>query len=101
MKLEQKRFPTTSVLVLSIILLGFLTYQDMLGYFFTAQDSTTLIDTGRVHSFRDVLRILNEPLMNGTTLTKLSLFYRPVSTLSYSLDYSIWRKSHSRWLSSK
>src|SRR5688572_3029620 len=90
MKLEQKRFLITSVLVLSIILLGYLTYQDMLGYFFTAQDATTLIDTGRVHSFQDVLRILNEPLMNGTTLTKLSLFYRPVATLSYSLDYSIW-----------
>jgi hypothetical protein len=28
--------------------------------------------------------------MNGTTLTKLSLFYRPIATLSYSLDYSIW-----------
>ena len=90
MKLEQKRFLITSVLVLSIILLGYLTYQDMLGYFFTAQDATTLIDTGRVHSFQDVLRILNEPLMNGTTLTKLSLFYRPVATFSYSLDYSIW-----------
>ena len=62
----------------------------MLGYFFTAQDATTLIDTGRVRFFRDVLRILNEPLMNGTTLTKVSLFYRPVATLSYSLDYSIW-----------
>ena len=90
MKLEQKRVLITSLLVLSIVIIGYLTYQDMLGYFFTAQDSTTLIDTGRVRSFRDVLRIFNEPLMNGTTLTKLSLFYRPIATLSYSLDYSIW-----------
>ena len=90
MKLEQKKVLITALLALSIAIIGYLAYQDMLGYFFTAQDSTTLIDTGRVRSFRDVLRIFNEPLMNGTTLTKLSLFYRPIATLSYSLDYSIW-----------
>jgi hypothetical protein len=90
MKLEQKRVLITAPLALSIVIIGYLTYQDMLGYFFTAQDSTTLIDTGRVRSYRDLLRIFNEPLMNGTTLTKLSFFYRPIATLSYSLDYSIW-----------
>jgi hypothetical protein len=90
MKLEQKKILITALLALSIVIVGYLAYRDMLGYFFTATDATTLIDTGRVRSFRDVLRIFNEPLMNGTTLTKLSLFYRPIATLSYSLDYAIW-----------
>ena len=90
MQAERSRLPHTALLALSIIIVGYLTYRDMLGYFFTAQDSPTLIDTARIHSFNDVLRIFNEPLMNGTTLTELSLFYRPIATLSYSLDYSIW-----------
>src|SRR4030095_9619717 len=90
MKLEQKRVLITALLACSIVSVGYVAYQDMLGYFFTPTDSPTLIDPGRVRSFRDVLRIFNEPLMNGTTLTNLSLFYRPISTLSYSLDYSIW-----------
>ena len=87
---ERSQVLRTSLLALSIVIIAYLTYRDMLGYFFTAQDSTTLIDTGRVRSFRDVLRIFNEPLMNGTTLTLLSIFYRPIATLSYSLDYAIW-----------
>src|SRR5262245_6458119 len=89
MQAERSRLPRTALLALSIIIVGYLTYRDMLGYFFTAQDSPTLIDTARIRSFQDVLRIFNEPLMNGTTLTELSLFYRPIATLSYSLDYSL------------
>jgi hypothetical protein len=90
MKLEHKKVLIVALLALSIVIVGYLAYRDMLDYFFTGMDTTTLIDTGRVRSFRDVLRIFSEPLMNGTTLTKLSLFYRPIATLSYSLDYAIW-----------
>ena len=94
MSIALTKFPdgriATASLVSSVILAAFLTYREMLGYFFTATDSPTLIDTGRIRSLRDVGRIFSEPLMNGTELIELSLFYRPLATLSYSIDYFMW-----------
>ena len=79
-------------MVLSIALIAFLTYRDILGYFFTATDTLTLIDTSQIRSFRDIVRIFTEPLMNGTIfIVDGGKFYRPISVLSYSLEYSIWQ----------
>lgn len=75
----------TASYVALIVLTVYLTYGDMLNYFFTSTDTMTLIQRGRIQSFNDVLRIFSEPL--GDNLP----FYRPVSTLSFSLDYSIWK----------
>ena len=81
----------TSFMVLSIALIAFLTYKDILGYFFTGSDSLTLIDTSRIQSFRDIVRIFTRPLMHGTGFVELGRYYRPITALSYSLDYCIWR----------
>ncbi len=79
-------------MVLSIALIAFLTYRDILGYFFTGIDTMALIDSGRIQSFGDVIRIFNEPLGSNTPmLERVQKCYRPISTLSYSLDYSIWK----------
>ena len=81
----------TVFLILSIVLISFLSYRDVLGFFFTASDSFTLIDTSRIQSCRDVERIFSEPLMNGTGFVEIAKYYRPVTALSFSLDYSIWK----------
>lgn len=81
----------TGFMVLSIALIAFLTYIDIIGYFFTATDTLPLIDTGRIQSFNDIVRIFTEPMMNGTKFVKSAVFYRPISTLSFSLDYFIWK----------
>ncbi|MCK4584656.1 hypothetical protein KAU13_04505 [candidate division WOR-3 bacterium] len=86
-----RQFFITGLMILSIVLIAFLTYGDILGYFFTAYDSLTLIDTSRIQSFRDVVRIFTEPLMSGTEFVKKTIYYRPITTLSYSLDYFIWK----------
>ncbi len=77
-----------SVPVLSIALLTYLAYREVLGFFFTGRDALTLIDTSRVHSFHDAVRIFSEPLMGGTTFPHS--YFRPVAVLSYSLDYALW-----------
>jgi hypothetical protein len=82
---------TTSLMALSIASFAFLTYRDVLNYFFTGTDFLTLIDTGRIQSSEDVVRIFTEPLMNGTSFVEESRFYRPIATLSYSLDYVVWK----------
>jgi len=85
------RSTTTLFMILSIALIAFLTYRDTLGYFFTATDTLTLIDTSRIQSLGDVTRIFTEPMMNETAFVEIAKFYRPITTLSYSLDYSIWK----------
>ncbi|MDO8281268.1 MAG: hypothetical protein Q7U10_01370 [Thermodesulfovibrionia bacterium] len=81
----------TCIIVLSLGLFSFLTYYDILGFYFTGTDTLTLIDTGRINSFDDLLRIFSEPMMNSTGFIDIARFYRPISVLSHSLDYSIWK----------
>ena len=81
----------TISMVVTIALIAFWGYHEILNYFFTASDSLTLIDTSRIQSSKDVIRILTEPLMNGTQFTDIYRYYRPITTLSFSLDYLIWK----------
>jgi hypothetical protein len=75
---------------LLVILIGFIPYRPVLGYFFTGTDTLTLIETSRVESSEDVARILVKPLMWGSDFIERARFYRPIAALSYSLDYSLW-----------
>ena len=78
------------IAILSVVVIGFLAHKPALGCFFTGTDTFTLIDTARVTSARDLIEILCNPLMAGSGFVSQGLFYRPVSTLSYSLDYFFW-----------
>ncbi len=84
-----KRRLTSGLMILAIALLAFLSYREILGYYFTAGDSFALIDTARLESYKDLLRIFSEPLMSGTEF--LARYYRPIATLSFSADYLIWK----------
>jgi len=81
----------TPFTVLSITLIALLTYSYILGYFFTTPDALTLIETSRIQSVNDLTKIFTEPLMSKTKFLGLAKYYRPISTLSFSLDYFIWR----------
>jgi len=73
---------------LLVVLVATLTYQGTLGNFFSASDTLTLIQSSRLqpgHSFADVF---SEKMMDGTTFE--GVFYRPISVLSFDLDYWIW-----------
>lgn len=80
----------TCLLVLSIAVVALLAYRDVLGLFFTAVDTLTLIDSSRIESWDDVIRIFTGPMMSGTSFTESQVYYRPIAVLSYSLDYSVW-----------
>ncbi|MBI4844366.1 MAG: hypothetical protein HY809_08610 [Nitrospirae bacterium] len=82
-KLSGFRIPA-GLSVLLIILVVFISYGNMLNYYFTSTDSFILIERGRIRSFEDITRIFSEPL------AKHLPFYRPVSTLSFSLDFYLW-----------
>jgi hypothetical protein len=80
----------TVAAVFSVAVVSCSAYYFLLGCFFTGTDTFTLIETSRIDSVGDLLRILNEPLMAGTRFEEVAKFYRPLSTLSYSLDFWIW-----------
>jgi hypothetical protein len=76
--------------MLSVFLLSCVTYHFILDFFFSGTDTLTLVETSRVNSFDDMLRLFSEPLMAGTGFVEIAKFYRPLTALSYSLDYAVW-----------
>lgn len=79
-------FPITLIVMISV-----LTYGQTLDRFFTGGDGLALIYSAQINSAADLLRVLSSPLMDRTAVTETLLYYRPVSALSYSLDYAIWK----------
>ena len=73
-----------------VFLLGVAVHIESLGYWFTAPDTFALIETSRLTSPMDAWHILTKPLMYGTSYLDIGLFYRPVASLSYAVDYWLW-----------
>lgn len=86
-----KHYFHASILIIIITLISFSAYRDILSFFFTGMDTFSLIDVSRIHSFGDVIRLVKEPMMNGTTFVNEVKYYRPISSFSFSLDYAIWK----------
>ena len=89
----RQRCKTSHVVVLSlllILLLVLLSFLKILKLPFTGTDTLTLIETNRVRSFEDVVRQFSQPMMAGTTFTQNWSYFRPLSTLSFSLDNALW-----------
>lgn len=66
------------------------THAETLQYWFVATDTLPLIETSRVQSPSGVAELFTQPLMAGTDFVETALFYRPVSSLSYTLEYAVW-----------
>jgi len=85
------RRATISLAISSIIVISFVIYKDILNYTFIGSDAITFVDTSRINSFKDIIRIFSEPVFGGTSFSNLGKFYRPILVLYYGLDYSIWQ----------
>lgn len=71
-------------------LLGLLAHVESLGHWFTASDTLPLIETSRIASPQDLWIILTKPMLYGTSFVGGGLFYRPVTNLTYAVDYWVW-----------
>jgi len=78
------------LILVAVVLTCILAFGPMLEQFFTGTDTITLIETGRINNFQDFRHILTQPLMAGSDFLRIAKFYRPVSTISYSIDYWLW-----------
>jgi hypothetical protein len=75
----------------AVVALAFATHYEVLTYWFTGPDTLTLIETSRITDTKTAIDTLTAPLMHGTNFVALTgEFYRPVSSLSYAIDYWVW-----------
>ena len=83
--------PATRVAaLLGIFLAATLAHRESLSYWFTSADTIPLIASAQTESLADLDGVFTEPLMAGTRFEEVGLFYRPLSTLSFALDYALW-----------
>jgi len=78
------------ILFLILIVFNLLLYKKYLNHYFVGPDTLTLIDTSRISSFQDFVKIFTTPLMHGSSFSHNVKLYRPISVLSFSLDYAVW-----------
>src|SRR5690349_9262483 len=70
----------------ALALLTTAAYAQFLGDYFVGGDTWAHIWTSR-----DVGQVLTQPIMAGSTFPEtVARFFRPVSSLSYTLQYAIW-----------
>lgn len=73
-----------------LALLTVLVYHDTLTYWWTGPDTFTLIATSRLDSLGDLWYLLTQPMMAGSGFTEIGHFFRPVTGLSFALDWVLW-----------
>lgn len=73
-----------------LAILTVLVYHDTLTYWWTGPDTFTLITTSRIESLGDLWYLLTQPMMAGSGFTEIGRFFRPVTGLSYALDWTLW-----------
>ena len=68
-----------------------LAHYEVLSYWFTGGDTLTLIEKSRMRTVEEATQVFTSPLMYGTNFSIIvALFYRPISNLSYALDFALW-----------
>lgn len=78
-------------MVFLIAVIAFMTYRDVLGYFFTGIDTIAIIESVRIQSAEDIMMIFSRPLASDTPMPEVvQACYRPFCSLLFSLDYAIW-----------
>lgn len=74
----------------AVTVLSALAHVEVLGYWFTGTDTLTLIETSRARSLGEAAALFVRPLMYGSAFAENALFYRPIASLSYAVDYAVW-----------
>lgn len=76
-------------IALAVAAISALAYADHVAGGFRANDTLPLIESARLHSLGDLWSIASERLMHGTGF-RAGPYFRPISTLTFSLDERLW-----------
>jgi tetratricopeptide (TPR) repeat protein len=83
--MNQKR--STILLILAIATLGFIVYANSLGGMLLLDDLNMIRDNVYIKSFSNIITIFTKDVDSGAA--RISNFYRPLQTLTYTIDYSL------------
>lgn len=78
------------ILPIGVAFVAILAHIETVSYWFVTSDTLTLTVSSRATTLDGVVEVFTEPLMAGTRFTNVALFYRPIASLSYTLDYALW-----------
>lgn len=70
------------VAIISIVIINIVTYKDVTNMFFTTCDTLLIIKPAIIAEFDDLIRVLKTNIKWD--------FYRPISTLTFGLDFYFW-----------
>jgi len=81
-----------TIVLAVIILITLISFKGILALPFDDSDEYSLIESSRIQSGHDLATVLTSRIFNGYEgkSVGIGMFYRPVSNLSYSLDYFLW-----------
>ncbi len=82
-----KKFLINTAIILSLAVVCFATFWEVLGYYFTSMDAFPLLSIAKIDSMKDISKLLTSPLGGGFPF---GTYYRPLSELSYAIDYRVW-----------
>lgn len=71
-------------------LLAVVAHRGVLDTWFVGHDTLPFLLTSRVETPADLLGLFTAPMLAGTEFVRFGLFYRPVSNLTYAVDYWLW-----------
>lgn len=76
--------------LVGLFALAVLAHVESLTYWFVSTDTFALVSSSRARSVGDLVETFTRPMMDGTGFTNVALFYRPLATLSYTIDDWLW-----------
>lgn len=77
------------LILLSIVLTSFLSYDETLWYYLIGIDTIPWIVSSRIQSSSDVVRIFTQNFL-GSYIIDIVKHYRPLASLFFGLNYMIW-----------
>jgi hypothetical protein len=89
--LANSRVPRAGLAVFGIVLLSIMEHDHILENWFTGTDTITLIQSSIVRNPADLWAIFTKRMCADSSFPEQFSFYRPISSLTYSLDYGVWR----------
>lgn len=74
---------------LLVVLCG-VVFHRQLSFWFTGPDTFSLIRSSQIADLGDLVGLFTHPLMAGTDFTRVALFFRPVTQVSFAVDWALW-----------
>ena len=78
------------IIPFSLVILPNISFAPILRMWFTGGDTLALIETSQIQTPNKIVAIFSTPMMSGSTFTNRTLYYRPITSVSFAIDHLVW-----------